>query len=711
MKRESCLQWIMVFIMVIGGMTQLYSESVVHSGDTVVRVGVTLNDTIRKDSLLLLISSGGPLVEVKHYMQLIGGSFYPFSHIFHQDGMMVQYGRFISFSRLNFTEGFVNLKMVPMNPPVSTWLIGTEHVYFAPIAFLGLAAGGTVSYDAIAGMLDITVSPRQEFGSIFPAAKNVATALQASGYKVQQGEITKENLIDFCLAGYTSNANGNNVGVPYLGMQLPPPPNMDSLFSVPLNYNLNADEAVVLIGKTPPECKYYGYRSYLMNRLYNFPPSVTRTKINASLGDLTSLYRMRPDLPLDSMFGRKIALIMAGDSLVAMHIKNTILASTPEIAAADIFFDIIPSEGMFIFGTDPKADWLNFAHRISLFKDTAAQSNYVNNPPLEILRITPQKAPQQALFKLRSFLPRTCGTNEFYLLPDMELLEEAIYNTYHTNYEMIWLKPNPWVIEGFSAIQQGLDALGDNHDALYITTSQFQFRENDLVLVYGVNHTLTGKSVYTNANIYGTKYMAGYGGITNTMMEKSARQFVADTVIANQLFTYVFARHAIPGNPYVYIVPSDTNGTLEGINVNDTAEMGFRLYVNTLTKIGPDPLEVILDQTVLLRPFNSGIDENSNGNQNPVMKVYPNPVTNKTTLEISLPEWSDISLTLYNSSGQQTGTTLQISHVRGIVRQELKPSGSLPSGIYYVQGVVTGKEKSVTQTMNARMIWLGGIGQ
>jgi len=64
-----------------------------------------------------------------------------------------------------------------------------------------------------------------------------------------------------------------------------------------------------------------------------------------------------------------------------------------------------------------------------------------------------------------------------------------------------------------------MDALGDNHDALYIVTTDFQFREKDIALVYGVDYTQTGKAVYTNATIYSTKYMAGYGGITNTMME------------------------------------------------------------------------------------------------------------------------------------------------------------------------------------------------
>jgi hypothetical protein len=687
------LKWLTIVLWILVSMD---SPAFPVNGDSLMRIPVKLNGIQQSDSLWLRISASGNQVEARQFMQMIGGVLYPISHVFHQDGLMVQYGRYISFTRLGFDQGFVNLQMVQIVPPAILIEAGGIPRYFTPLDFLAQAVNGTVTYDGLAGLLEIAVSPPPGFGSVFPPAANVAQALVDSGFTIRQGEITQEDLIDFCLAGYTPNANGNNVGVPYLGMQIPPSPLMDSLFSVPINFNFNADEAMILIGQTPPECMYYSYRSYLMNRFYNFPPSATRTKIDASLGDMTSLYRMRPDLPVDSMFGRKFALIMAGDSLIATRLKNIILLATPAIADADIYFDILPSEDMFLFGLDPMADWGMFVHRISLFKDSTAQQNFVNHPPLEIIRVTPNQPVQQNLFSLRSFLPRTCGMNEFALLPDLVQLEDGIYNAFHENYEMIWLKPSPWVIEGFVAIQQGMDALGDNHDALYINTSTFQFRENDIVLVYGVDHTQTGQAVYTNASIYGSKYMTGYGGITNTMMEESARQFVEDSTMADRLFAYCFARHPVPGNPFVYLVPSDTNGNLEGINVNDTAQMGFRLYVNSLTKIGPDPMEVILDQAVLLRPLSPGISENANGEKDQVLKVYPNPVSDKATLEITVYDWSDISLTFCHSSGQQIGSALEIGHIRGTVLKQIQVPGNLAPGIYYMRAVIreTGTQKT-----------------
>ncbi|MCX6285870.1 MAG: T9SS type A sorting domain-containing protein [Bacteroidetes bacterium] len=707
MKSKSFFLWAMIFVIIeMGGIHPVFSYSNKLEADSIIRAGVKLNGTTLTDSLYMRITSGGNQVEARKFMQMLGGGFCPFSHVFHQNGFMTQYGRYISFTGLGFDQGMVNLQLINMVPPAINRFIAGDSVYFTPLAFLAQTLGGTITYDAIAARLEITAPPPPDFGVVFPPAAPVAHALRDLGYVVQQGEINKENPIEFCLAGYTSNANGNNADFPYFGIQLPPHLGSDSIFSPPINFTFQENEAMVYIGLTPPECKYYSFRSYLMNRYYEFPSPV-RIKINASLGETTSLYRMRPDLPLNAMFGRKFALIMSADSLVAMQIMQTILAATPDIAEADIHFDIIPAE-IFHLGLQPQSDWGNFLCRAVLFADSAAQQAYMNNVPVEIMRVTPVPSAPQLPFSLHPFLPRACGTTEFALLPDIALLEEAIYNTYHANYEMIMLLSTPLDMEGFTAIQLGQDANGDNHDALYIFTSDFQFRDKDRILAYGVNHNLTGKAEYTNVDIYGRKYMNGFGGISNTMLEKSARQFIADTVIADQLFAWTFTRHPIPGNPCTYIVPSDTNNTLEGINVNDTAFFMFRLYVNTATKIGPDPLEVTMDRTVLLRPFSSGIPENRNDNQYPVMKVFPNPVTDKTTLEFFVPEWSDVNLSVYNSFGQEVGSMIRINHVRGTVLQVLTLCGNLPSGIYFIRGMVCEKETGQSYPMTTRIVVPGG---
>lgn len=697
------LQLVLISFLLLSSRVILAAEAKQSAGDTLLRVGIMMNGTTMPDSVYLMVQPAGPQVEASHFMEIIGGLFYPISHFFHQDGVVVQYGRYISFARVGFAKGFSSLNMIDMVPPVSKQMIpGKGYEFFAPLDFLQQAIAGVIVYNSVVGRLEVSAGPPPGFGSVFPPASQVASALVDSGYTVRMGEANKQFPIEYCLTGYTDNANGNNVGVPYFGIQLTPPLGLDSMYSIPLNYNVRSDEAVILIGKTPPKCKYFSYRSYLMNRFYGFPPPPTRKKINASLGETTSLYRMRPDLPLDSMFSRKFALIMAADSQLAMQVKATILLATTEIAAADIHFDILPPGDLFRCGTIPEADWINFLHRVALFDDTIAGNNYLDHPPLEVIQVTRTNPVTPVLFPLHPFLPRASGITEFNLLYNLDLLKNGIYNTYHDNYEIIWLSSMPFNLESFTAIQQGTDALGDNHDCLYIYTDDFQFGENDIGLSFGVDHTQTGQAVYDNLIMYGAKYFNGFGGITNEMMAKSARQFMSDTIIADKLYAYCFARHPVPGNPYVFIVPADTNHTLSGINVGDTAFLCTRLYVNPVTKIGPDPLEVVVDRFVLLRPKNSGIPETDN--QSPSLKVYPNPVKDKAMIEVAAPEWSGVEISLHTSSGQQIGKTISFNHVRGKVWQELNFGDGFSRGIYYVRAIIQGNDNNKKQVITAKVV-------
>jgi hypothetical protein len=186
------------------------------------------------------------------------------------------------------------------------------------------------------------------------------------------------------------------------------------------------------------------------------------------------------------------------------------------------------------------------------------------------------------------------------------------------------------------------------------------------------------------------------------MMAKSARQFISDTLIADRMYAYCFSRHPVPGNPYVFIVPSDSNNTLSGINPDDAAFLCTRTYVNSITKISPDPLEVVIDRFVLLRPKGVGIFEADI--QHPSVKVYPNPVNSKSMIEIIVPEWSEIEISLYNSSGQQMGQTINFNHVRGKVWQEMNFGNAYTQGIYFLRVILKGKGDNKVQVTTSRVV-------
>ncbi len=110
------LRLILISFLLLSSWVILTSEANLSASDTLLKVGIMGNGTTMPDSVYTNIQSGGLQVEASQFMEIIGGTSYPISHFFHQDGLVVQYGRYISFARLGFAKGFVSLNMVDMVP-------------------------------------------------------------------------------------------------------------------------------------------------------------------------------------------------------------------------------------------------------------------------------------------------------------------------------------------------------------------------------------------------------------------------------------------------------------------------------------------------------------------------------------------------------------------------------------------------------------------
>ncbi|MDP4091155.1 MAG: hypothetical protein Q8930_18065, partial [Bacillota bacterium] len=112
------------------------------------------------------------------------------------------------------------------------------------------------------------------------------STLEERGFIVQEGKLTYFDMLKLVSEGKMDTAFANNAGAPYATYILPPAPNQDPapgqkppkgynpqapdnypaniVYSMPgMDYKLRADEAIVLIGKTPPPAYNFSYRSYL----------------------------------------------------------------------------------------------------------------------------------------------------------------------------------------------------------------------------------------------------------------------------------------------------------------------------------------------------------------------------------------------------------------------------------------------------------------
>jgi hypothetical protein len=644
-----------------------------ETNDSVLYATISVNGDTSDHLLSFVIRDLNVLVNAQTFCNAVGGQYFSLGQNY---GLMVQYGKIISFALNHYQKGFAALEMVEMDPPAEA----VNDTIMAPLNFLAQAIDGTVDFGEADRHLEVTVPAPIEIGDIIPEAKTLADALSQQNYIIQQGAINLVNAIELYIAGYQADCNGNNANYPYLMVQTPPCPEVAYVSMIPMFFTMRPDEAFVLIGRTPPECTYYSYRSYLYNRYFD-DASPKRTKIYASLGDTQSLYNMSEGRNVPDSFNRFFMLISAADKNITDTIQNAAMALG--INKDDIYVDVIPGNTLQM-GLDEKADFFNFFHRAVLFNDPAEEDEYTNNPPLEFLRITPSKPVSHDYLAVPELRPRGTGSTEFHLQGGLEQLRQQIINRYIADYDTTNLSSYQWIPEGYEAIETRFNARGETRDALYLRTPAFQFQEDDIIVAFGVNHARTGKAVYCNVGIYGVLAKNGLGGVNNLEFQGTAQGFLADSMLADSFYVWKFARTAVDAQTFV--IPPDSNHDYSGIDYGALAVMVFRSYVEPATKVGPAASEIIMDQAILFRPKSAAVGENDKfaPKNLKLYQNYPNPFNPTTRIKFSLLKTEHVKIKVYNLAGQMISTIIDRQMQTG--EHEVDFDGcNFSNGIYFYQ--------------------------
>ena len=216
----------------------------------------------------------------------------------------------------------------------------------------------------------------------------------------------------------------------------------------------------------------------------------------------------------------------------------------------------------------------------------------------------------------------------------LERLKTNVIAKHGGNFQYIReLKTSTWMYPGNGqAIEEEESVLGETNDTLYLQSEKFVLNDDDLIIVWGVNHDQTRKSVYSDVSCYdtnlssnGTPVYNGVGGILSTPWSPNApgrisyfgtaAEYLPDISEAEQdkFYVYKFARRPIDESTFV--IPYNLDGSYNGINNGVPVMMGFRMYVDVETTIGPYPgdtvdgnyfsfegpsdSEVFFDQTIL----------------------------------------------------------------------------------------------------------------
>jgi hypothetical protein len=459
-------------------------------------------------------------------------------------------------------------------------------------------------------------------------------ALEQDGFTVQQGRIGYLDIIKLYDTGVLPSAYGNNPSTKYLTYFVPPAPGhiVPELFSritkalgMPQNtsafWTLGPDEAVVFVGRTPPECRYFSFDHYLLSRTYGNEDRWIFANLADTVNNLVINTKGTPNGIAGDPFNQTTVLVATADRGIDQRIQAAAQSSgySSEILNTQVFLS-----SMLNMSLDDSADNFLMLIRPALYKDKQAGDDYLNNAPAIVFRVTPNESIKLDSYDYPKIRVRGTGTTEFDLIDDLEKLRIAILDKYNRS-NATELPTSIAVPVGSDAIQRGIDAVGPNNDAFYLwsanqtvssTTPPFPNLSlyndfvrhpaitlgndtNEFIIVYGVNHVATGKATYSNFAVYGADVWNGVGAIEDPVFNGTAEDYLPDNPNAKYLYVYKIARNC-SGDAHCFAVP--TGPGAYGIGPDQPLMVIWRSYLEKATKTGPSSTEIVYDRAIKFDP-------------------------------------------------------------------------------------------------------------
>ncbi len=457
-------------------------------------------------------------------------------------------------------------------------------------------------------------------------------ALEKDGFIVQQGATGFFDVIKLYDMGVLHNALGNNPSTKYLSYFVPPAPGQNvpeelteiaSTLGINLDagafWNLGPDEAVVFVGRTPPECRYFSFDLQLVERTYGNEPRWIFSNIGDTVNNLVINTEGTPNGTAGGPFNQTTVIVATADRSIDQRIRAAALsAGYPD----NIFNTLVLPSSMLNLGVENNSDTFLIGIRPAFYEDKQAGDNYLDNTPAIVFRVTPNLTTKLDPYDYPKLRVRGTGTTEFDLMADLEQLKKAILNKY-SNLNATEL-PTSMTVPS-DGIQRGIDAMGPDNDACYLWTSNltpfsptppfpdlskyYDFQPhptvtlgndtNEFIIIYGVNHVATGKATYASATIYGAAGWNGVGTIHDANFNGTAEEYLPDNPNAKYLYVYKIARNC-SDDAHCFEVP--TGPGAYGIALDQSLMIFWRMYLEKATKTGPSYSEIVYDRAIKFDP-------------------------------------------------------------------------------------------------------------
>jgi len=504
-----------------------------------------------------------------------------------------------------------------------TWNDSKEDKMFSKICFRGLMTCVVV---ALCAMPVIAQKGGKNPGSWEKLIAN----LERGDFIVTPGEpIEFDPIGKYCEPeSRYPNALYANFGAPYTAAAILPSPRDDTtgqlkpglpndvyevVGELPI-FRLAPDEAIVLVGTTPPPAAYFSYQIYLATRKFPDSGKILPDLLLNSLGDTVNLQTINTIGP--DRFESPMVFIFAADQGVDARIRAALRrAGYP---ASIINTIVIPSATLKL-GFELGSDTFLVANRNALFEEKADGEEYVEHPTFKVMRVTPESEGTLDPFPTPTLRIRGTGQTEIDLTPTLAKLREAILDEYEGGYTAKEYITKTVANEGYDFTQRKVTTLGDTRDALYLgagnlpefdLNQEMTLKEGEFLIAYGLNHMATGKATYVNLNAYTSNdSKMALGSAFPVHLKDSAYQYLSGSE-ADITYAYKISRDCA-GEDFCLTLEVPIDGCKikgkEGVEseiLTDTSPLGviFRLYLEPSTSIGAAFPEVVYDQLIKFTP-------------------------------------------------------------------------------------------------------------
>ncbi|MEQ1568768.1 MAG: hypothetical protein ABMA64_24225 [Myxococcota bacterium] len=424
-------------------------------------------------------------------------------------------------------------------------------------------------------------------------------ALEAAGFVVGEGAFVFSDMSGCC--GPDAQCWGNNPSTPYGTPTLPLGPTQVAEaavdvaadfgpipFGMARTFHLRPDEAFVTLGVMPPTSRYFSYRSYLADRpglghsiVGSLGPSLNHQVIEAARGG-------------GPVWGEPVAIVTSLDASIEQSVHEALITAgwDPSHIHDDRITGSVVRPGL-----EAEADTFFVLVRNGVFDDAEAGAAYRAEPPLRVLRVTPQV--EQAWDEPWPWpvLPaRGTGAGEDpELLAARDAMVDAVLATWPDR-SPFPVEPYPYWLETVQCVQDELNCAGDNRDRFAAITPAFVLREDEALVMVGVNHEQTGKASYSSASVQTIESQRGIQAFESPDMPGSASWLVPGHPRLGELYAWIVARDCSAWPAPCAEVPYDC----PGVPADEELKITVRAYLEPSTGAAPLPEELVLDTAIKL---------------------------------------------------------------------------------------------------------------